>query len=287
MWNQSTVAAIAAAQHGLITWWQLLEAGLSRAAISRLVSDRVLFRVYRGVYRVGHAAPSRDARYLAAVLAAGEGAALAGAAAAHLWELVRGAPPEPEVVCARRLRIKGLRTHQVQLIHATTLNNIRVTTPAATLAALAESFDQPHLARAVHEASVKYRTQPEDIEHVLDARPNTPGATTLRRIIRGDVHLTLSRLEQKFLSLLKASRLELPKTNKRIDNRYVDCRWPERKLTVELDSYRYHATRHAWEQDRKREREARARGDDFRRYTTTDVFDDPRALLTELRPLLR
>jgi hypothetical protein len=55
---------------------------------------------------------------------------------------------------------------------------------------------------------------------------------------------------------------------------------------VELDSYRYHHTRHAWEQDRRRDREARARGDAMRRYTWTDVFEEPELMLAELRELL-
>ena len=58
------------------------------------------------------------------------------------------------------------------------------------------------------------------------------------------------------------------------------------KLTVELDSYRFHNTRHAFEQDRKRERDAYARGDDFRRYTWGDVYDHPQQMLAELRELL-
>jgi very-short-patch-repair endonuclease len=66
----------------------------------------------------------------------------------------------------------------------------------------------------------------------------------------------------------------------------VDYRWPEHRLTVELDSYRFHNSRHAWEQDRRREREARARGDVFRRYTYADVFEDPRLMLADLRSLL-
>ncbi len=57
-------------------------------------------------------------------------------------------------------------------------------------------------------------------------------------------------------------------------------------MTVELDSYRYHQSRHAWERDRSREREAYARGDDFRRYTYGDVFEAPLAMLTELSALL-
>jgi hypothetical protein len=64
-------------------------------------------------------------------------------------------------------------------------------------------------------------------------------------------------------------------------------RWPEHPLTVELDSYTYHRSRHAWEQDRRREREAYARGDQFRRYTYGDVYERPAQMLGELAGLLR
>jgi hypothetical protein len=57
-------------------------------------------------------------------------------------------------------------------------------------------------------------------------------------------------------------------------------------LTVELDGYRYHSSRHAWELDRRREREAYARGDDFRRYTYGDVFERPGPMLAELIAIL-
>ena len=67
---------------------------------------------------------------------------------------------------------------------------------------------------------------------------------------------------------------------------HVDRRWPDRRLTVELDSYRFHHSRHAWEQDRRRERDARAHGDEFRRYTWADVFEQPAPMLAELHRLL-
>ncbi len=67
----------------------------------------------------------------------------------------------------------------------------------------------------------------------------------------------------------------------------MDARWPDIRLTVELDGYRYHSSRHAWEQDRRREREARSRGDEFRRYTYGDVLEDPGLMLAELRALFR
>jgi very-short-patch-repair endonuclease len=98
--------------------------------------------------------------------------------------------------------------------------------------------------------------------------------------------VTLSKLESRFLTRARAAGLELPQTNRPAGGRRVDCRWPDRRLTVELDGYRYHHSRHAWEQDRRREREARARGDEFRRYTYGDVFEAPEQMLAELRRLI-
>jgi very-short-patch-repair endonuclease len=102
----------------------------------------------------------------------------------------------------------------------------------------------------------------------------------------GDAPVTLSALERRFLQLLRETGLPQPMTNRLVGGRRVDCHWPGHRLTVELDGYRYHHSRHAWEQDRRREREARARGDDFRRYTDGDVFDEPDLMLAELRGLL-
>ena len=133
---------------------------------------------------------------------------------------------------------------------------------------------------------MRHRTTPAMVEAVLARRPNTRGAAKLRRVLHGDVHVTLSKLERRFLDLLTEDGLVLPQTNRPAGGRRVDCRWPEQRLTVELDSYRYHHSRHAWEQDRRREREAHARGDEFRRYTYGDVFEHPRLMLAELRALL-
>jgi very-short-patch-repair endonuclease len=161
-----------------------------------------------------------------------------------------------------------------------------VTNVPRTLVDVAGILDPPDLARAFHEAVVKHHVNPDAVERVLSRRHNWPGARELRRVIRGDEPVSLSRLESSFIAVLRRARLPLPETNRRVDAHYVDCRWPEHRLTVELDSYRYHGTRHAWEQDRQREREARARGDEFRRYSWRDVVEEPERMLEDLRALL-
>ncbi len=147
-------------------------------------------------------------------------------------------------------------------------------------------LDLDDLARACHEAGVRHRTTPAQVEVVLARRPTSPGAAKLRAVLRGDAPVTLSKLEKRFLDVLRDTGLPLPKTNRPAGGPRVDCRWPGLRLTVELDSYRYHHSRHAWEQDRRRERDARARGDDFRRYTYGDVFEQPELMLAELHALL-
>ena len=77
---------------------------------------------------------------------------------------------------------------------------------------------------------------------VLERRPGSKGAGTLRRIMAGDVKVLLSKLERGFLRLLRAPAAA-PVTNKPAGGRRVDCRWPEHKLTVELDSYQFHNSR--------------------------------------------
>ena len=273
----------------MVTRRALLAAGISTRQIKRRVRSGALLVEYRGVYRVGHRAPSREARYAAAVEACGEGALLRGRAAEHLHGLLRGPAPPPEVMAPTERHMEGLitcRSRRMDPRDATAVLGIPVTTVARTLVDLAAVLGIDALARACHEAGVLYGTTPGDVGAVLERRPTSPGAAKLRKVLHGDINVTLSTLERCFLSLLKGERLPLPETNRIATGRRVDCRWPTHRLTVEVDGYRFHRSRHAWEQDRRREREARARGDEFRRYTYGDVLEDPRFMLPELRNLL-
>jgi hypothetical protein len=225
---------------------------------------------------------------MAAVKACGDGSLLAGKAAAHLLRLLKRPPSLPEVLTLTQRRRRGIITHRARradsirdrngrtrVTDATRWRGVPVTTVPRTIVDLAALLDEDELALAVHEADVRHHTTPDQIEAVLGRRHNWPGARKLRRVIWGEVPVSLSRLESRLLERLRDAALPLPETNRLASGRRVDCRWPEHRLTVELDSYRYHKSRHAWEQDRQREREARSRGDEFRRYTWRDVDEEP------------
>jgi very-short-patch-repair endonuclease len=157
---------------------------------------------------------------------------------------------------------------------------------ARTVVDLARDSTPGELAEIFHHAVVKFRVKPHHVEAVLRRRPNAKGAKTLRRVIHGDERALLSVLERGFIALLRKHDLPLPRTNIPKDGHWVDCRWPDYRLTVELDSYQFHSTKHAWQRDYQRERKARKRGDAYRRYIWDDVFDEPEPTVADLRQLL-
>jgi hypothetical protein len=275
------------AQKGLVTREELLAAGLTKGQVDWRVQSGLLIPEYDGVYRLGHAAPNLETSYLAAVLACGEGSLLSGRAAAHLYGLVRERPRQPEVTTTSRRRPAGVIVHRKRAIHprdATEYRGIPVTTVPRTVADAAADTTPADLALLFHEARIRFGLKPEYVEAVL-ARSRIRDAAKLRRVVWGDERVLLSELERGFVALLERHRLPLPETNIPKDGHWVDCWWPELKLTVELDTYRYHGSRHAWERDVKRERKARKRGD-YRRYVWGDVFETPEELIADLSPAL-
>jgi very-short-patch-repair endonuclease len=185
--------------------------------------------------------------------------------------------------------VKGIRTTRSRNIDPRDVAKCRgipITTVARTVVDLAADSTPGELARFFHESAVRYRLKPHHVEAVLKRRPNSPGAKALKRVMYGDERALLSELERGFIAILRANNLPLPKTNVPRHGHWVDCRWPQHKLIVELDSYRFHGTRHAWERDQQRERKARKRGDEYRRYVWGDVFEQPAATAAEVRQLL-
>src|SRR6476659_2860520 len=80
---------MAARQHGVVTRGQLEACGLGSKAITIRARKGQLNRIHRGVYAVGHKGLSWHGRWMAAVLACGEGAVLSHGSAASLWGLLK------------------------------------------------------------------------------------------------------------------------------------------------------------------------------------------------------
>lgn len=282
--SYAKAASIAATQHGRITSRQLADGGIDRHTVRRWVCDGRLRPVHKGVYAVGHIAPSIHATYAAAVLASGTGAHLSYFADAHVLRLLPGGPPRPEVTVpttAHRRR-PGIVIHRVLELHPLDTDErygIPILTPARTLLDLAPRLRADQLARACHEAWHRHRTTPADVEACIARNPHKKGLATLRHALGADV--LLSPLEARFVRLMRENGLALPRTNIDVNADKVDCHWPDHGLTVELHSYRFHATRQAFETDITRRRRT-----GHVPFSWGDVFDRGPRTAAEIAKLL-
>lgn len=264
---------------------QLLAAGIDDDRIDRWLADARLQREHVGVFAVGHAAPSVDADYMAALLACGAGAVLSHRAAAFKLRLLRGGPPRPEVTVPTTggRRRPGITIHRVPRLHpldVSMLDRIPITIVPRVLIDIAPQSALEELTRLCHEAWVRYRTTPHQIEACIARNPRKHGIRKLRSAYASDV--LLSDLERAFLKLLKRHDLPLPRTNIDRQGDKVDCHWPDLGLTIELVSFRYHATRQAFEND-----VARRRRSNHVAYSYGDVVERAATTLADLRPRLR
>jgi hypothetical protein len=201
---EAIIARNAGRAEGIVTREELIAAGLSDDEILHRRRTGALIDEYPGVYRAGHRSPSVAARYMAAVKACGHGAALSGLAASWFYGVTKGFAPPPEVTSRKQHRLHGVITHQARraAIEATTWRRMPITTLPRALVDIAGRMSEEELARACHEAGVKHGVTPAMVESVLNAHPNAPGAAKLRRVLRGDARVVLSRLEKRFLEIL-------------------------------------------------------------------------------------
>ena len=290
------IAALAERQHGVVARRQLLAAGIGRRPIDiRLAAGR-LHLLHRGVYAVGHRVLSLRGRWMAAVLAHGEGAALSHRSAGALWSVLRTREGTIEVtVPVRHRRRPGLRIHESPLPpdEITIRDEIPVTTISRTLLDLAGCLDRQALARAVERAEASRITDSLSIDDLLERYPRRPGTPALRAILasgRLGAGVTRSDLEDRFLAFLDANGLPRPAVNAGVwaGGRWFecDCVWHAARLIVELDGRETHATTAAFERDRARDRALTAAGWRVIRVTWRQLEREAHVLASELRSLL-
>jgi hypothetical protein len=279
-----SIGDIAGRQYGLVTTAQLRAAGLSHPAITRRVAGGELHRVHLGVYAVGHAALSPEARWLAGVLAGGSGAGLNRLAAAKLWEVSRFAAPLVEVVVPGQRRAQpGLRFHRANDLDprdVTSHRRIPVTTMHRTHVDLADVLTPHQLANVMHEAAYRGRFVEPAIRDAMARVRGRPRLWVVERAL--ELHAagsagTRSGAEDAFLALVA----ELPESlvNVSFEGFERDFRWPERALVVEIDGPA-HGRPHARLDDAGRDRTLRDAGYTVLRSTDEDVHQRPREVLS-------
>lgn len=278
---EKEVSATAARQHGVMTRSQLLELGLSSAAIWRRVKSGPLQPVYRGVYLVGPITPER-ATEMAAVFAGGPRAVLSHLSALHFLGMLSGGPVRPVHVSSparHRRNPPGIRFHCVDKFSEDEhriVDGIPVTSPARTLVDVASMLGSREIERAMAVAERKGLIGAQELASLPHRYPRRSGMAMLRTLIEAgrDPDFTRSEAERRCLDLLRAADLPRPHTNVPVGPFELDLFWPDEGIAVEVDGWTHHSSRSSFEGDRKRDAWLRARGIEVIRLTWRQITQD-------------
>ncbi len=207
---------------------------------------------------------------MAAVLACGADAVLSHRSAAMLWGIL---PPGRVIEVTvpgsgGRRRRQGIRLHRSLTLSSADLTRrarIPVTKPARTLADLHRVLPAAEFASALRQAEYLRLPLGDDMA--------------------GD--RTRSELEARFLRLCRRHRLPRPEVNVRIDRFLVDFLWRQARLIVEVDGWKSHGSRSAFEGDRARDIHLKLLGYEVVRFTWRQLVDHPREVAQAVRALAR
>ena len=288
------IAGLAARQRGVVSREQLQVAGVPDNAIKHRVRAGRLHRLHRGVYLVGHSVPAAGARELAALLACGNRSVLSHATAARHWRLIAAAPDAPIVITIVGRHAgnhPGVRVHRVRSLarkDVRTLDGLRLTSPARTLFDLAAEARPSTVERALADAFARNLVKERDIEDQLERSPGRAGTPALRAAagLDGGPALTRSEAERRFLALIRAAELPMPRTNVRIGPYEVDFLWPDHRLVVEVDGFAFHSHHRAFERDRERDADLAATGHLVIRVTWRQLSSEPAVVTARIAAAL-
>jgi hypothetical protein len=283
------------AQHGVVTRAQLRALGLEESAIDRRVAAGRLHRVHRGVYAVGHRVLNGNGHSMAAVLACGRGAALSHVSAAALWDLRRGAPTRIDVTVptAGGRAHRPIRVHRVATLKAdevTVKDAIPVTSPARTILDLAATLQEAHLENVLNRMEFLALADYPGLADLARAHPGHRGTHKLLKTIDrydAETNLTKSGLEILFRQICKDHGLPEPAVNATVEGKEVDFLFRAQHLIVEADSWRYHRTRRAFEDDRARDVITTRAGYRTLRFSDRQLTNAPRAVAAAVGATLR
>lgn len=257
------IAEIAAKQLGSITRAQLISLGVDDSAIRRRIAAGRLHRILYGVYAVGHAPVLPLELASAAVLAGGPGAALGhGSAMAHwgFWE--RWERPLEVIVVGDR-RPTGLRAHRSHTHSWRDLTNhrgIRVTTPARTLLDVAPRLTDRQLKRTVNSALGAKWLKEGHLVELLERCGHMKSGGRIAALLGLSGTPTRSCFEDTFPEFCALFDLPDPVMGAMVCGYTVDALFAAERVIVELDSWEFHQSKIAFEDDRERDANTLASG---------------------------
>lgn len=290
-------------QSGVLTYRQAVDA-IGRARVRRMIHAGRWRNIIRGVLLTQNGELTRAQQLWVAVLVAGPGALLAGAAAAA-ESSVRGLRGDPidVLVPASRVRTDLLRQLPPDMtgvvVHRTTVlprdhvqvgRPTRTTLPRAVVDAASWARSNDEARTIVASACQQRRVTAEELDAVVDVLPRMPRRALVRATIADIAGGAQALSEIDFVRLCRRFRLPEPDLQERRRDaagrlRFLDAYWRKWRLHVEVDGAHHMEVRH-WEADLRRQNEVWIPGDRVLRFSSYQVRRRQTEVADQLRRAL-
>lgn len=295
------IAKVAARQYGVFSRDQALAVGATPRVIQYRIETGRWERIFPGVYKLSGSPDSWQLSLMSACLAAP--LAIASHRSAARVFAIPGFESESAIevtVPDGHRRLRSLIVHEsIDLTNGDTAlkDGFRVTRPIRMLIDLAAVLPLDRLEEAV------YSTVQRRLVRIpqLRARLRDPtctgrrGIVALREIVEahesGGAILHRS-LEKPFLRILKDAGLPIPicQYQAKLTDReiaFIDFAYPDERIAIETDGFRFHSAPTKWGKDRKRRNWLTAHGWLLLHVTKEDIESGAQEICAQIAELLR
>ncbi|MGQ0575307.1 MAG: endonuclease domain-containing protein [Pseudonocardia sp.] len=273
-------------QAGVVSRAQAISAGLSADAVDHRLRTRRWRPLHPGVYLAAGHRLDDEARVRAALLWAGEGAALSGVAAAWWHGMGPGAPAVVGIIVPRRRRPRPrrgvrVRRRDVPGVDLTRRRGIALTAPALT--ALDAAVELGSRGGELLDRALQ-RTVPFPQVYAAYCRNlGAHGSATAARLLVAAADGSASVAERLLVRLLRDAGVGGWRCGVAASGFVLDVAFPAARLAVEVDGWAWHMDASRAQADKRRQNVLVANGWTILRYTWHDLVQRPREVVAEIR----
>lgn len=282
---------LAQRQAGVITFRQLVLAGITEGQMARMVESGVFQRRHRGVFVLAGTPESHALSIRAALAAVGPSAAASHRSAAWLHGLIDRPPTIAQLTAVRdhASKLRSVELHRCRSpFMVLRVQGLPCTSALRTLVDLAATAPEGLLEEAVDRAVAQQLIRPGDLDLSSAEVIGRAGAKRLRYsaayegLVGGPPPTVL---ESRFRRLMKHYGIALPEPQVHAgpDGRYrIDYAFADILLALEAYGFAWHHTPEQLDHDLKRQNQLTSGGWTVLPYTYRQIVEEPQRVAEEI-----
>jgi very-short-patch-repair endonuclease len=272
-------------QAGVISRAQAIEAGMSGDAVDHRLRTRRWRPLHPRVYLVGGHRYDDEVRVRAAMLWAGEGAVLSGAAAAWWHGMAEEAPATVGVTVSRRRYPRprpGVTVRRRELVVADLTQHRGVAVTARPLTVLEAAVELGGPGSLLLDRALQRWVPFPKVYRAYCRNLGAHGSSTAGRLLVAAADRSASVAERLLVRMLREAGMTGWQCGFPAAGHLIDIAFPGARVAIEVDGWAWHMDAERTQADKRRQNALVRAGWTILRYTWHDLTGRPRVVVAEI-----